>query len=226
MVLEQMIYICINKIIMKFRSTQNFSVVRLVKLILYLSLGLQLITISQIYFFKPEFFSDPTFLLIRLFRGTLLSFLAGAILIYPYLMLINCLNKKLPWKINAFRRLFIQFLLAILAGLIITPIILLPASMVFNMEYDRITLLNNAYYLVILSFFLMVILEAFIYLEEGAIAKIKADNFEKDLLVEAANKAILEAKTQIKEEKNNAALRLIEQGKTLNQHLELEIKKR
>ncbi len=140
-------------------------------------------------------------------------------------MLINYLNKRLPWKKNAFRRLFIQFSLAILAGLIITPIILLPAGLVFNMEHDLKTLINNAYYLIILSFFLMVILEAFIYLEEGAIAKIKADNFEKDLLVEAANKAILEVNAEMEVEKNRTALHLIEQGKMLNLNLELEIKK-
>ena len=62
--------------------------------------------------------------------------------------------------------------------------------------------------------------------KQGAIAKIKADNFEKDLILEAANKAIFEVKAQMEVEKNRTALHLIEQGKILNQHLELEIKKR
>ena len=211
---------------MKYRTTHGFSIVSLLKLLIFLSLGLQVITISQIYFFKPEFFNDPYFLLIRLFRGTLLSFLAGAILIYPFLELIQYLNERVPWKKKVFRRLYIQFPLAIIAGLIITPVILLPAGLLFKMEHDLITIINNAYYLVILSLFLMITLEAFIYLEEGSIAKIKADIFEKDLIVEAANKAVLEAKAQIEEEKNRTALHLIEQGKILNRNLELEIRKR
>lgn len=211
---------------MKFRIKHDFSFVKLLKRLTYLSLGLQLITVSQIYFFKNELFSDPVFILIRFFRGTILSFLAGAILAFPYLYLIKRLNDRLPWKKNALRRLFIQFPVAVIAGLLITPVILIPAGLVFNMEHDWITVLNNAYYLVILSFFLMVILEANIYLEEVTIEKNKADNFEKNLIVEAANKAIFEAKAQIEEEKNRAAMHLIEQGKIQNQNLELEIRKR
>ena len=211
---------------MKFWNTHVFSFLRLLKLLIYLSLGLQLITVSQIYFFKNELFSDPVFILIRFFRGTILSFLAGTILAFPYLFLIKRLNDSLPWKKSALRRLFIQFPVAVIAGLLITPVILIPAGLVFNMEHDWITVLNNAYYLVILSFFLMVILEANIYLEEVIIEKNKADNFEKNLIVEAANKAIFEAKAQIEEEKNRAALLLIEQSKILNQNLELEIGKR
>ena len=226
MVLEKFIYICENNLMMKFRIIHDFSFAKLLKLMIYLSLGLQLIIISQIYFFKPELFIDPIFLMIRFFRGTLLSFLATAILIYPYLVFIHFMNRKLTWKKYPFRRLYIQFPLAIISGLIITPVILILAGLMFNMEYDKITLLNNAYYLVILSLFLMIILEAFIYLEESSIAKIKADNFEKDLILETTNKAKLEAKAQIEEEKNKAAMHLIEQGKILNLNLEQEIRKR
>jgi len=211
---------------MKFRTIHILSFIRLLKLLIYLSLGLQIITVSQIYFFKNELFSDPVFILIRFFRGTILSFLAGAILAFPYLHLIRRLNDGLPWKKNTLKRLLIQFPVAVIAGLLITPVILMPAGLVFNMELDWITVLNNAYYLVILSFFLMVILEANIYLEEITIEKNKADDFEKNLIVEAANKAIFEAKAQLEEEKNRAAMHLIEQGKIQNQNLELEIKKR
>jgi len=211
---------------MKFRTIHILSFIRLLKLLIYLSLGLQIITVSQIYFFKNELFSDPVFILIRFFRGTILSFLAGAILAFPYLHLIRRLNDGLPWKKNTLKRLLIQFPVAVIAGLLITPVILMPAGLVFNMELDWITILNNAYYLVILSFFLMVILEANIYLEEITIEKNKADDFEKNLIVEAANKAIFEAKAQLEEEKNRAAMHLIEQGKIQNQNLELEIRKR
>lgn len=199
---------------------------KLFRMLIFLSLGLQLIVVSQMYFFKPDIFQTPVLVLIRLFRGTVLTFLAGLILAYPYLNLIRYLNISLPWKSKAVKRFCIQFPLAILAGLLITPVILIPAGLIFAMEFDFQTLINNSYYLMVLSLFLMVIMEAIIYREEGSVAKIKADNLEKDLIVEAANKAILEAKAQVEEEKTIAALQRIEQEKSLNQNLELEIRKR
>jgi len=203
-----------------------FPFTKLFRMLIFLSIGLQLIVISQMYFFRPDIFSDPVLVVIRLFRGTVLTFLAGIILAYPYLYLIRFLNVSLPWKSKAVKRFCIQFPLAIGVGILITPVILIPAGLIFDMEYDFQILINNSYYLMVLSLFLMVILEATIYLEEGSIAKIKADNFEKDLIVEAANKAILEAKAQLEEEKTIAALQLIEQEKLLNRNQELEIRKR
>jgi hypothetical protein len=50
------------------------------------------------------------------------------------------------------------------------------------MEYDFQTLMNNAYYLVILSFFLLTTLEAWFYLEESAKDNSKAEKLEKELV--------------------------------------------
>lgn len=182
-----------------------FPLPKLFRMLIFLSIGLQLIVISQMYFFRPDIFSDPVLVMIRLFRGTVLSFLAGLILAYPYLSLIRHLNVRLPWKSKAVKRFCIQFPLAIGLGILITPVILVPAGLIFAMEYDFQVLINNSYYLMVLSLFLMVILEAIIYLEEGSVAKNKADNFEKNLIVEAANKAILEAKAHVEEEKNQSS---------------------
>jgi len=212
---------------MPFRKIHSFfPFPKLFRMLIFLSIGLQIIVISQMYFFKPDIFSNPVLVLIRLFRGTVLTFLAGLILVYPYFSLIRHLNISLPWKSKAVKRFCIQFPLAIGAGLLITPVILIPAGLIFAMEYDFQTLINNSYYLIVLSLFLMVILEATIYREESSIAKNKADSFEKDLIVEAANKAILEAKAQLEEEKTIAALQMIEQEKILNRNLEEEIRKR
>ena len=198
----------------------------MIKLLIFLSLGLQIITISQIYFFKHELFTNQAFLLIRLFRGTLLSFLAGAILAFPYIILLWNLNERLPWKKNALKRIFIQFPLAIIAGLIITPVILIPAGWLFNMEHGTTALINNAYYLVVLSLFLMVLMEGLIYFEESASAKIKAENLGKELALETESKAIIEAKAHFEQEKNRYAQQLIEQQKLQNYNLEQEIRKR
>jgi len=148
--------------------------------LLFLAIGLQFIVIFQMYFFRNDLFSSPLALLIRIFRGIILSYLAGTLLSYPLLFIIRKLNHKLPWQSHAGRRFLLQFFTSIVSGVLVTPLILVPAGIIFGMEYDWQTILNNAFYLIILSMFLMVILEARIYFEEGAVAKIKAENFEKE----------------------------------------------
>jgi LytS/YehU family sensor histidine kinase len=154
---------------------------KLLRIVLILSLGMQLIIMSQMYFFKNELFGEPMRLLIRMFRGTILSFIAGLVLVYPYLFLITYLNKRFPWKRSFVKRFIIQFFIATFAGLMITPLIVIPAGMIFAMEYDLQTNINNAYYIIILSLFLMTILEAMIYFQVGSAATVKAENLEKEL---------------------------------------------
>jgi len=126
-------------------------------------------------------FEDPIALIIRLFRGVVLSFLAGIILSYPDLALIRYLNKKFPWKKKVIKRFVIQFPIAVIGGILVTPVIVIPAGLIFTMEYDFQTNLNNAYYLIIFSFFLMVVLEALIYFNEGSLARQETENLEKEL---------------------------------------------
>lgn len=202
-----------------------FPFARLIKLLIFLSVGLQIIVLSQMYFFRNDLFNEPILVLIRLFRGTLLTFIAGTILAYPDLVIIRFLNQRLPWKGSTIKRFLLQFSIALVMGILVTPVILIPAGFVFTMEYDFQTLINNAYYLVILSFFLMTILEAWIYLEESAKDKSKAEKLEKELLEESAQKMILEAKAKLEEVKSKTAQQLMEQEKLLNQNLQSEIKK-
>jgi PAS domain S-box-containing protein len=178
------------------------------------------------YFFKADIFSDPVLVFIRLFRGVALTFIAGTMLTYPSIYLVRLMNKTIPWKSHPYKRFFIQFLFTVLFGLLVTPIILFPASWFFGLESDFQTLLNNAYYLVILAFFLMIILEARMYFDEHTKSKLAAEALTRELIQEAANRAMYEAQIKIEEEKNRYAHQLIEQEKRLNMHLAEEIKKR
>jgi len=212
---------------MQFRKNHSsVPLVKLFKMLIILSVSLQLFVVSQMYFLNADIFKDPVLVLIRLFRGIVLSLFAGIILAYPFLDLIRHLNIRLPWKSKPIKRFCIQFPIAIVSGILITPAILIPAWLIFNLEHDFQTIINNSYYLIVLSFFLMVILEAFLYLEESSTAKIKADNLEKELMLKAANNALLEAKAQIEEQKNRTAQHLVEKEKLLNQNLEEESRKR
>jgi len=199
---------------------------RLLKLLVFLSVGLQLIIVSQMYFFNNALFDDPVQVVIRLLRGIILTFIGGAILVYPCLFLIRYLNQRIPWKRNALKRFFIQFPIGILGGLLVTPLILLPASYLFGLESDFQTIINNAYYLVVLALFLMIVLEALAYFDENTRSQLAARKLQGDLIKEASDKARFETKMLMEEEKNRLAREMIDQEKQLRQSLEQEIKKR
>ncbi|MFO7621830.1 MAG: PAS domain S-box protein [Bacteroidales bacterium] len=178
------------------------------------------------YFFKADLFSEPLQVVVRLLRGTVLTFIGGVILAYPFIALIRYLNKRMPWSTHALKRFLIQLPVAVLCGLLVTPILLLPASWVFGLESDFPTLLNNAFYLVVLALFLMIVLEAGIYLNESAESRLAAQKLQQELTKEAENRAMYEAQIRFEEEKNRFSRRLIDQEKQLSRSLELEIKKR
>jgi PAS domain S-box-containing protein len=163
----------------------EFPFSKTIKVLIFLSLGLQLIVVSQMYFFRPDLFSDFPQLLIRMFRGFILTFFAGVMLVYPSIYLIRQLNARLPWKENALMRLLIQFPASVLAGLLITPVILLPANLFFGLENNIEVILNNAYYLVLMNLFLMLILEALIYFDENARSRSETERLQQELLNKA-----------------------------------------
>jgi sensor histidine kinase YesM len=150
-------------------------------LLLFLAVGMQVIVLSQLYFFREDILFDPVQSLIRIVRGIVFTFLAGLILVYPALSLIRFLNGKFPWRTHPVRRFVPQFLYAVVTGILVTPVILIPVGILFSIEYDMQTITNNAYYLIVLSLFLMVVLEARVYFQEGAVAKKEAEDLEKEL---------------------------------------------
>lgn len=196
----------------------------LLKLLLALAMTLQFIIITQMYFFGTDTLSVPGVLLIRIFRGVLFSFLAGLLLAYPSLALIRQLNTRFTWKQKPIKRFFIQFSFAIVCGIIITPIILFIAGLFFNLAFNKENLINNAYYMAILSLFLMTILEAWIYFNENITARVNAAELENKLLKESADKLLLQERTKMEQENNRLTQQMIEEEKVLNQNLSNEIR--
>lgn len=163
----------------------QFPVSKIIRVLIFLSLGLQLIVISQMYFFRADLFSEPLQVAIRLARGFILTFIAGAILVYPGIFLIRYYNKRWPWKGNGIKRFAIQFPIAVISAVLLTPVILFPATLLFGLENDLQTTLNNSYYLVVMNLFLMLILEGLIHFDESARAKLVAANLQQELLMKA-----------------------------------------
>jgi hypothetical protein len=198
----------------------------LLKLLLALAAVLQFIIISQMYFFRVDLFNDPLLFAIRIIRGITLSFMAGYILAYPSLALIRFLNGRYTWKLHPVKRFLIQFPSALLGGIVITPLILLPASVIFNLETDLQIIINNAYYLSVLSLFLMTILEARNWFNENLNEKVRALELEKKLLKEESEKALMEERARMEEERSLLTSQMVEEERALNQNLNDEIKKR
>ncbi len=160
-----------------------FPFVKLIKLLLILSVSLQIIVISQVYFFGNQHAHSTNELLIQFLRGSVLTVLGLFLLSYPNLFLINYLNKTFPWKQFVVKRFVIQFPVSIFIGVLITPLILFFASRIMTFKEDlHVIFINNAYYFSLANLFLMVILEAWIYLSESLQAKIKAENLERELI--------------------------------------------
>jgi PAS domain S-box-containing protein len=113
-----------------------------------------------------------------------------------------------------------------MCGVIITPLILLPASVIFNLETNLQIIINNAYYLAVLSLFLMIILEARIWFDENINEKVRAVELQNKLLKEEAEKVLMEERSRLNEEKNRLAQQMVEEEKVLNQSLNEEIKRR
>ena len=212
---------------MKFKDSQKLlSHSGLVKILLGLAMVLQFIIISQMFFFRPDLLTDPLLLGTRMLRGVVLSFMAGYMLAYPSVALIHFLNGRYTWKLHPVKRFLIQFPFALLSGAIITPLILLPARIIFNLEVSLQIVINNAYYLIVLSLFLMIILEARIWFKENVDAKVKEMELENRLVKEEAEKALLQQRARLEEERSLLTLQMMEEEKALNQSLNEEIRKR
>ncbi|MBK9290436.1 MAG: PAS domain S-box protein [Bacteroidetes bacterium] len=199
---------------------------KIIKVLILLSLGMQIIVISQIYFNTPELFADLLKLGMRMLRGLMFTFFASALLTVPSLQLVRRLNRKLPWRTKPLKRFAIQFAAALLGGLIVTPLVIIPAMLFFGLESDSTTVLNNVYYMIVLNIFLMMVLEALIYSDDSARSVREAERLGRELISEASARAIMEANMRAETEKAAYARKLIEQERQLNLKLQEEILKR
>ncbi|MCC5929627.1 MAG: PAS domain S-box protein [Cyclobacteriaceae bacterium] len=204
----------------------SFPIIRLITPLILLSVGLQIIIISHMYIFKVDVFAETMQIGLRFIRGIILTFIAAAILAYPSIHLIINLNQTLSWKGSPYKRFFIQFSVAAIFGILVSPCILFPAIWIFGLESDFHTLLSNVYYMVVLAIFVMAFLEARIYFIDSAESYQAKEILTQKLIAEAANKARYKAQIQIEEEKNKYAHKLIEKERQLNSELGQEIEKR
>lgn len=161
---------------------QLFPLNKLLKLILAIAVSVQVIVItySHLSGFYP--LSGMTHFFVRLFFGVVLTVLAALMISIPDLFAIRFLNRSFPWTKRAFRRIIIQFVLAV--------ILAIPASILITLIADIIkaypgkltkVLITNALISAVVNIIVMIILEAWLFFVESDKAKTKALTLEKEL---------------------------------------------
>ncbi|MEZ5072691.1 MAG: histidine kinase [Bacteroidales bacterium] len=155
---------------------------RLLKLLAGVGLLLQLAILSYNHWSGYHVLAGPEEFLLRLLRGMGMTLFAGFLVAYPDLFLIRRLNRVLPWKQKALRRIPLQLLFSIgLAFLISMAVTLLFHWISPYREDFRGVLLNNALIYGVVNLLLMVLLEAWIHYAQSQEAEEVARTLEKEL---------------------------------------------
>lgn len=200
---------------------------KLFKLVLGMAVIVQLVVITYNHFTGYHELHGFNAFLFRGLRGIAYSMIAGFVMAYPDLFVIQYLNKNFKWSNAALKRAVLQFVFMFLIAVTVSSLLTTFAHWLSNYPQGLPNVLfNNMLIYTVVNAFFMSILEAWIYLEESMKEKEKAEKLQQELITEAANRARYEAQIQMEEEKNKYAQKLIEQEKELNRHLEKEIKKR
>lgn len=156
---------------------------RLLKLLVGFSIILQTIIILYNHF--SGYYHIPDFLNFfqRLLYSTIFTVLAGILISYPNLLIINFLNNRYSWENKPLKRIFIQIVLTVFTAVIISVFITLLAHWVDN--YNEIinnVLISNALIFSVVNIILMIILEALIFFKERNDVKEVAKKLENELI--------------------------------------------
>lgn len=115
--------------------------------------------------------------------SSLIGTLAGFTLAIPDLYVIKGLNRKVKWGEKTFIRIFIQFILAIVIGIIIsTALTLLDEFIIGYNEPLADVLIRNGLIFPVVNILLMTILEGWMFFKENKRNKEKAEQLSHELL--------------------------------------------
>ncbi len=147
-----------------------------------MAIGVQMIII--IYNHLSGFYplDNVTHFFIRLVRGVTLSMIAGILITFPDIILINFLNHKFQWKKRVFARLIIQLAITVIIAFIVSVLVTLFANWISPYTEDLYTvLLYNALIYAVVNILVTTILEGWLFFMESDKAKMKAETLEREL---------------------------------------------
>ncbi len=186
---------------MIFKKADNlFPFGKLIRFVVGMAILVQLIIIPYNHFSGYQELFSFTELILRLLRGIFYSVIAGFAIAYPDLLVIQYLNNTHPWDKGVLKRGLIQFSGVLLIAIGVSSLITVIAHWVNNYKQGLPNvLLNNALIYSVVNTFFMTFLEAWIYRDENLKEKSRTENLRKELALEAANRALLEAELEARE---------------------------
>lgn len=164
------------------RIAGPFPIRKLLFLMLTLAIGVQLGVISYNHFSGFYPLSGWAHFSIRLGRGILLSLIAGSLMAFPDLWLIQWLNRRVPWNARVPERLLLQLLLTVVVALLVGFAATLTANALhpYQNPLSKV-LLYNALIFSVVNIVLMAILEGMLSFWENRAAQERAQALEQEL---------------------------------------------
>lgn len=155
---------------------------RLIRFLIGISVAVQLLVIiyNNLSGFYP--LQNFTHFLLRLSRGVLLTIPATILIAVPDLLVIDWLNRKLPWHRTVFPRVLIQFLVSVAVAASVSVLITLTANAItpYTEELSLVLLYNGLIYAVV-NIIIMGVFEAWVFYIRSAEAARKAETLEREL---------------------------------------------
>lgn len=164
------------------RLNRLIPVRRLTSFIVGISVTVQLIVI--IYNNLSGFYPLDNFnhFLLRLLRGVLLTVPAATLIIVPDLLLIDWLNRELPWNRKVMERVLIQFPASLALAVAVSVLMTLTANTISAYtEPLKLVFLYNALVFAVVNIIVSGVLEAWVSYNRGAEAAKKAEMLEREL---------------------------------------------
>ncbi len=155
---------------------------KLLAMLFGLVMIVQLAVITYNHLSGYHLLEGTTYFFIRLFRGVTLSLPASFLIAYPNLFIIRFLNRRFPWNSKILSRTIIQIIFTVTLGILISLIFTSVAQLITPYRENLFSVyINNALIFVVVNIILMIILEAWLFFNEGTQSKMKAENLEKEL---------------------------------------------
>ncbi|MBE0647187.1 MAG: histidine kinase [Bacteroidales bacterium] len=156
---------------------------RLLVFLIGLAVGVQIIVIVYNHISGYYLLDGYLHFFLRLLRGSLLSLLAGFLIAYPDLFVIQYLNKKAPWGENLLKRLPLQLVLTVgIAAVIATLVTMLANRIKVYEDHDIASIvITNILIYAVVNIVVMAIFEGWILYHERTRVKQMADSLQTEL---------------------------------------------
>jgi len=169
---------------MSLKQIHSFiSFTNLLKLLIGVAIGVQVIVILFNHMSGYYVLSGYVHFFSRLLRGISLSLIAGFLISYPDLFLIQYMNKIAPWGKKLVKRVFVQLGFTVLIAALIAVLITAFANWIQAYTDDDIAsvFITNILIYAVVNIIVMAIFEAWIFFIESNRSKQKADQLQQEL---------------------------------------------